>query len=185
MYAKHETLNFTGSIKDRMALHILERAHATGAIGAGDSIAEATSGNTGIALAAIGRALGHTVRIYMPDWMSHERVLVIRSLGAEVVPVSREEGGFLASVERAREYAAENEGVFLPLQFDNQANVEAHFETTGPELLAQLEAVGERPTGFVAGVGTGRDRDGGGALSEARGPGARPCTRSSRPARRP
>ena len=77
IYAKHEAYNFTGSIKDRMALYILQRAYATGDIAPGDVIAEATSGNTGISFAAIGRALGHPVRIYMPDWMSRERVLVI------------------------------------------------------------------------------------------------------------
>src|ERR1041385_7649923 len=97
VYAKHEAYNFTGSIKDRMALYILQRAYASGDVKPGDVIAEATSGNTGIAFAALGRALGHPVRIYMPDWMSRERVELIRSLGAEVVPVSHEQGGFRGS----------------------------------------------------------------------------------------
>ena len=82
VYAKHEAYNFTGSIKDRMALYILEHAYADGTIKPGDEIGEATSGNTGISFAAMGRALGHHVRIYMPDWMSRARVLVIQSLGA-------------------------------------------------------------------------------------------------------
>ena len=155
IYAKSESLNFTGSIKDRMAIHILREAYRQGAIAEGDLIAEATSGNTGIAVAAIGRALGHEVHIYMPDWMSRERVLVIESLGAKVVPVSREQGGFLGSIDMVRQRAAEEPGTFLPSQFDNQANVEAHRRTTGPEILAQLGAEGRIPTGFVAGVGTG------------------------------
>ena len=155
VYAKHETLNFTGSIKDRMALHILEHAYRNEEIRAGDVIVEATSGNTGIALAAVGRALGHPVRIYMPDWMSRERELVIKSLGAEIVPVSKDEGGFVGSIELAEAYAREHAGVFLTQQFKNEANLTAHAETTGPEILAQLGRCGRTPTAFVAGVGTG------------------------------
>ncbi len=93
IYAKSEQVNMTGSIKDRMALHILKEAYTTGRIRPGDTIAEATSGNTGIAFAAIGRALGHPVTIFMPDWMSRERQDLIRSYGAEVVLVSAEQGG--------------------------------------------------------------------------------------------
>src|SRR5499427_866614 len=155
IYAKHEAYNFTGSIKDRMALYILQRAYASGEIGPGDVIAEATSGNTGISFAAIGRALGHPVRIYMPDWMSRERVLVIQSLGAAVIPVSAELGGFLGSIRMADDFAREAGRVFRPQQFDNTANVQAHYETTGPEITAQLASLGRKPTAFVAGVGTG------------------------------
>jgi len=155
VYAKHEAYNFTGSIKDRMALYILQRAYASGEIGPGDVIAEATSGNTGISFAAIGRALGHPVRIYMPDWMSRERVLVIQSLGAAVIPVSAELGGFLGSIRMADDFAREAGRVFRPQQFDNTANVQAHYETTGPEISAQLATLDRRPTAFVAGVGTG------------------------------
>jgi cysteine synthase len=155
IYAKHEAYNFTGSIKDRMALYILQRAYASGDIAPGDVIAEATSGNTGISFAAIGRALGHPVRIYMPDWMSRERVLVIQSLGAAVIPVSAELGGFLGSIRMADEFARESGQVFRPQQFDNTANVQAHYETTGPEITEQLATLGKTPTAFVAGVGTG------------------------------
>ena len=121
-----------------MALYILQRAYASGEIAPGDVIAEATSGNTGISFAAIGRALGHPVRIYMPDWMSRERVLVIQSLGAAVIPVSAELGGFLGSIRMADDFAREAGRVFRPQQFDNTANVQAHYETTGPEITAQL-----------------------------------------------
>jgi cysteine synthase A len=155
IYGKYEALNFTGSIKDRMALTILERAYAAGEIEPGDEIAEATSGNTGIAFAAMGRALGHKVRIYMPDWMSRERVLVIQSLGAAVIPVSHEQGGFLGSIRMADEFARDTPRVFRPRQFDSAENVFAHYDTTAPELLLQLDAIGRSPTAFVAGVGTG------------------------------
>ncbi|MEZ6017418.1 MAG: cysteine synthase family protein [Planctomycetota bacterium] len=170
VYAKHETRNFTGSIKDRMALHILTEAYRAQALRPGDEIVEATSGNTGIAMAAIGRVFEHQVRIYMPDWMSRERKLLIQSLGAEIVPVSREEGGFLGSIALAERYAREHERVFLPRQFDNQANVMAHYSSTGPELLAQLAALDLEPTGFVAGVGTGGTVMGVGKLLRERVP---------------
>ena len=155
IYAKFEAGNLTGSIKDRMALHILQSAYERGEIERGDMIVEASSGNTGIAFAAVGRALGHPVRIYMPDWMSRERSLVIESLGATVVPVSAAEGGFPGSIALADRYAAEHDHAFSPHQFDNRANVEAHRQTTGPELLAQVRSLGLTPTAFVAGVGTG------------------------------
>lgn len=155
IHAKYEISNFTGSIKDRMALHMLCEAYRQGSIHQGDTIAEATSGNTGISFSAIGRVLGHPVRIYMPDWMSQERVDLIQSLGANVVPVSVEDGGFLGSIEMADTFAASQAGVFRPQQFSSQANLAAHERSTGPELLEQLAQRSERPTAFVAGVGTG------------------------------
>jgi len=145
----------TGSIKDRMALYIMQKAYETGAIKPGDMIAEATSGNTGISFSAIGRALGHPVTIFMPDWMSRERVDLILSLGAKVNPVTKEEGGFLGSIRKSEELAKAEENVFLPCQFSNSANVSAHFETTGPEIWWQLVFKSLKPDAFVAGVGTG------------------------------
>jgi cysteine synthase A len=112
-------------------------------------------GNTGISFSAIGRALGHRVRIYMPDWMSHERVQLMHGLGAEVIPVSKAQGGFVGAVELARQYAVDNEHVFLPRQFDNPDNIEAHEMMTGPEIETQLRAFGVEADAFVAGVGTG------------------------------
>ena len=155
IFAKYEQKNMTGSTKDRMALWILRRALRSGELKAGDTIAEATSGNTGISFAAMGRAMGHPVRIYMPDWMSRERVSLILSLGAEVIPVSHEQGGFKGSIELANRYAVEHAGVFLPHQFDNPANAEAHERTTGPEIIDQLESRGLAADAFIAGVGTG------------------------------
>ena len=155
IYAKYEQLNLTGSIKDRMALHIVRQAYRSGKLRDGDTIAEATSGNTGIAFAAVGRALGHPVRIYMPDWMSRERKDLVKSYGAEIVEVSKEKGGFLGSIRMAEDFARERSDVFLPEQFSNVANIEAHECTTGPEICSQLESAGLRPDAFVAGVGTG------------------------------
>ena len=155
VYAKYESMNMTGSVKDRMACHILGEAYAQGRLQPGDTIVEASSGNTGIAFAALGAALGHPVRIYMPDWMSREREQLIRSLGADVVGVSAVDGGFVGAVRAAERFAAEHERVFLPRQFENEANVRAHAIGTGPEILLQMEAFGCNPTAFVAGVGTG------------------------------
>ncbi len=155
IYAKAEHYNLTGSIKDRMALNILRCGYATGALKPGDTIAEATSGNAGIAMAALGRALGHPVRIYMPDWMSEERKCLLRSLGAELVLLSREEGGFLGAIAATETLAEQRDDVFLPRQFANCDNCNAHEATTGPEILSQLGSIGQRPDAFVAGVGTG------------------------------
>ena len=155
IFAKYEQKNMTGSIKDRMALWILRRARESGALKPGDTIAEATSGNTGISFAAMGRALGHPVRIYMPDWMSRERVGLILSLGAEVIPVSSAQGGFRGSIALAEDYAHTHPNVFLPLQFDNPANIGAHEHTTGPEIAAQLGFEGMPCHAFIAGIGTG------------------------------
>jgi cysteine synthase A len=155
LYAKAENLNMTGSIKDRMAFHILEQGYARGILKPGNLIIEATSGNTGIAFAAIGRALGHPVTIFMPSYMSEERINLIRSLGAEIVLVSREGGGFLGSIRRAEDLAETTEGAFLPRQFSNEDNIEAHYRMTGPEIWWQLRFHSLYPDAFVAGVGTG------------------------------
>jgi cysteine synthase A len=155
IYAKAENLNMTGSIKDRMAFHILKRAYETGTLVPGGLIIEATSGNTGIAFSAIGRALGHPVTIFMPNWMSFERINLIRSLGSMIHLVSAEEGGFLGSIRLSEELAARTPGSFLPRQFSNEHNVEAHYLTTGPEIWWQLNFHGLRPDAFIAGVGTG------------------------------
>ena len=173
IYAKQESLNFTGSIKDRMALFIMERAYRTGTIQPGDRVAEATSGNTGISFSAVGRALGHPVTIFMPDWMSIERISLISSFGATIVPVSRAQGGFLGSIKLSEDLAASDPHVFLPQQFANEANVEAHYRTTGPEILAQLGSAGITPDAFIAGVGTGGTVMGVGRFLKERHPGVK------------
>lgn len=154
IYAKCEHYNLTGSIKDRMALYILQQAYRQELIAPGDRIVEATSGNTGIAFAAIGKALGHQVQIIMPDWLSRERIDIIQSLGAEIRLVSKAEGGFLGSIRLAEE-AALSGGVFLPRQFENEFNSLAHQVTTGPEIWRDLQHYRLKPDAFIAGVGTG------------------------------
>lgn len=155
LYAKAENMNMTGSIKDRMALHILTEGYTKGTLKPGEHVVEATSGNTGISIAAIGRAMGHPLTIFMPDWMSKERINLIQSLGANITLISKEEGGFLGSIERAEERATKAENIFLPRQFSNKDNIEAHAATTGPEIWWQLRFHNLLPDAFVAGVGTG------------------------------
>lgn len=154
VYAKAEYFNLTGSIKDRVAHFILKEAYKSGKIKPGDTIAEATSGNTGISFSAMGSFLGHPVVIFMPDWMSRERISLMESFGAKVRLVSHEEGGFLGSISMAEEMG-KNENVFLPEQFSNPDNSLAHELYTAEEIVNQLKKLGLSPDGVVAGVGTG------------------------------
>lgn len=154
VYAKAEYYNLTGSIKDRLALHVFRRAYEKGEIKPGDRVLEATSGNTGISFSAIGAYLGHEVVIYMPNWMSQERKNLIGAYGATIIEVSKEEGGFVGSIAMADE-AGSKPGNYLPHQFSNGDNVEAHYLTTGPEIERNLAAYGKKLAGFVGGVGTG------------------------------
>jgi len=155
IYVKCENYNLTGSIKDRMALYILQQAYHQNKIKPSDIIVEATSGNTGIAFSAIGKALGHQVKIIMPNWLSKERIDIIKSLGADVLLISKEEGGFLGSIALSEKMAAEDASVFLPQQFENLYNAEAHEKTTAKEIWMQLQSVDITPDAFIAGVGTG------------------------------
>ncbi|MBS1946292.1 MAG: cysteine synthase family protein [Bacteroidetes bacterium] len=155
VYVKCEHYNLTGSIKDRMALYILQRAYEHLLIKPEDIIVEATSGNTGISFSAIGKALGHEVKIIMPNWLSKERIDIIRSLGAEVILVSKKEGGFLGSIALSEKMAKDDNRVFLPKQFENIYNAEAHEKTTAKEIWMQLQSIDMSPEAFVAGVGTG------------------------------
>jgi cysteine synthase A len=173
VYAKLESMNWTGSVKDRMALHILRRGYESGALRPGAMVVEATSGNTGISFAALGRALGHPVAIFMPDWMSAERIALIRSLGAEIHLVSAAAGGFLGSIAKSEALAASIPDAFLPRQFSNTHNSEAHELTTGPEIYTQLGVAGLEPDAVVAGVGTGGTIMGVGRFLRAHHPGVR------------
>ena len=154
VYAKAEMFNFSGSIKDRMALSILRKASSTGKLSPGQRIVEATSGNAGIAISAIARALGHPVTIFMPDWMSDERKALLGSYGCDLRLVSKDEGGFLGSIAMAEAMERDN-GAFLPRQFSNEDNCRAHYCGTAAELWSQLAQDGAEIGGFVAGVGTG------------------------------
>jgi cysteine synthase A len=171
IYVKCENYNLTGSIKDRMALYILQQAYRQNKITPGDTIVEATSGNTGIAFSAIGKALGHEVKIIMPNWLSKERIDIIKSLGAEVILISKEEGGFLGSIALSEKMAAEDKNIYLPQQFENRYNAEAHEKTTAKEIWVQLQSVDLTPDAFVAGVGTGGTVMGMGQYLRKRNPG--------------
>lgn len=155
IFAKAEQYNLTGSIKDRMALHIIKKAYESSALKDGDTIAEATSGNTGISFSAIGTSLGHPVIIFMPNWMSQERMNLITGYGASIQLVSPEQGGFVGSIHMAEDLVTKKENVFLPCQFSNKDNVEAHYLSTGPEIWYQLKHLNLKPDAIVAGVGTG------------------------------
>ena len=153
--AKYEAWNFSGSIKDRMALQILKSAYQLNTIKPGDTIVEATSGNTGIAFAAMGAFLGHPVQIYMPDWLSEERKRILRFYGAELFEMSVEDGGFLKCIDLAAK-KSQKKGYFGPKQFDNSWNVLAHINSTAPEFenALKMNNLGELDI-FISGMGTG------------------------------
>ena len=155
IYSKLEYYNYTGSIKDRMALHIIKKSYENKELTPNDTIIEATSGNTGISFSSIGTYLGHKVVIYMPDWMSDERKKLLRGFGAEINLVYKEDGGFLKCIYITEEIAKNNKNVFLPKQFSNKYNTEAHYCSTGPEILNTLKKHNLTPSAFIAGVGTG------------------------------
>ena len=150
IYTKLEFYNFTGSIKDRMALHIIKKERENGNLREGQPIVEVTSGNTGIAFSGIGALFGHDVHIFMPDWVSLERRQLIEMYGAHVHLVSKEEGGFKKALELADNFAKEIDA-YKPLQFDNELNVEAQYNTTGKEIIDAVPDV----NAFVSGIGTG------------------------------
>lgn len=154
IFSKLEYYNLSGSVKDRMAFSILEKAYSSGQIKPNDTIVEATSGNTGIAFCALGAYLNNPVVIYMPDWMSEERKKLISSYGANIRLVTKKEGGFLGSIDLVNEYK-DKEGYFLPSQFDNEENVLGQYKLLGKELVENLKSLNLSCDGFVAGVGTG------------------------------
>lgn len=151
MYAKYEAFQLTGSIKDRVAYYMIKKAKESGVLKDGMPIIEATSGNTGISLSAQGKYFGHDVYIFMPDWVSKERVQLMKSFGANVFLVSRKDGGFEKCLQKAKDLA-ENLGGFWINQFSNENNFLAHYETTAEEIIRDLD---EEIGGFVSGVGTG------------------------------
>ena len=152
IYAKLEMFNVTGSIKDRVAYYIIKNAKERRILKDNMPIIEATSGNTGISLSALGAYYKHPVYIFMPDWASKERIELMKLYGANITLISKEEGGFIKCVEEAKKLAKELNG-FLANQFENEDNILAHYETTGKEILEQLKE--KKIGGFVSGVGTG------------------------------
>lgn len=152
IYVKLEQYNLTGSIKDRMALYIITEEKKNKILKDKMPIIEATSGNTGISFAAIGAKLDHPVYIFMPDWVSIERIKLMEMFGAKVTLVSKEEGGFKKCIELADKLAREING-YRPNQFSNYLNTRCHYLSTGREIIEQLSIV--TPGGFVSGIGSG------------------------------
>lgn len=152
IYTKLEMFNLTGSIKDRVAYYMIKNAKEKGVLKENIPIIEATSGNTGISLSALGAYYKHPVYIFMPDWASKERIELMKLYGANIKLISKEEGGFIKCVEEAKKLAKELNG-FLANQFENEDNILAHYETTGKEIVEQLKE--KEIGGFVSGVGTG------------------------------
>ncbi|MGE5243459.1 MAG: PLP-dependent cysteine synthase family protein [Betaproteobacteria bacterium] len=151
LYAKAEWQNPGGSVKDRAAARMILEGEASGALGPGRTILDATSGNTGIAYAMIGAARGYRVRLCLPANASPERKQILGAYGAELVLTDPLEGSDGAIREARRLHAADPDRYFYPDQYNNDANWQAHYDTTGPEIIEQT---GGRITHFVASLGT-------------------------------
>ena len=152
IYAKLEFFNPGGSVKDRIALAMVEDAEEKGILKPGSTIIEPTSGNTGIGLALVGAVKGYNVVLVMSENMSTDRRMILESYGAKT-ELSRAEFGMEGTIEKAEEILAKNPDYFMPQQFNNPANPETHRKTTGPEIVAAMK--GEPLDIFVAGIGTG------------------------------
>ncbi|MEA2038684.1 MAG: cysteine synthase A [Thermodesulfobacteriota bacterium] len=169
IYVKAEFLNPGGSVKDRVALAMLEGAERDGHLKPGSIIVEPTSGNTGIGIALVGRMKGYSVRIVMPAGMSEERKKLIRALGADLILTS-DEDGIPGAVQKAREIADQDPHVFIPQQFENPDNPRVHYEETAREIWRQM---GGEIAAFVTGVGSGGTLQGIGSFLKEHKPGVK------------
>ena len=169
VFAKAEFLNPGGSIKDRVALAMIEGAERDGRLRPDSILVEPTSGNTGIGVALVGRLKGYTVRIVMPEGMSEERKKLIKALGAELILTPKDEG-IGGAVRRTKEMAAADLRIYVPNQFENPDNPRIHYEQTAPELWRQM--TGDIAC-FVAGVGSGGTLQGVGKFLREHKPGVR------------
>ncbi len=152
IFAKFETYSPSGSVKDRIAVYILNHAEKNGLLKPGDTLVEATSGNTGIAFALMSAERGYNIKIVMPCNMSDERKSMLRMLGAELIEVG--EGDFDGAIA-LRDKLAEENGWFNTNQFHNPLNIECHAKTTGKEIVNHLSELRREPAAFVSGTGTG------------------------------
>lgn len=166
LLGKLESFNLTGSVKDRIALNMIKQAEMQGVLKEGSIIVEATSGNTGIGLAAIGTAKGYEVILVMPETMTVERRQLMKAYGAKIELTSGALG-MKGAIARSLEMKAENDKVFIPSQFDNLANPAVHYETTGPEIYRDTEGHVDI---FIAGVGTGGTITGAGRFLKEKNP---------------
>ncbi|MEK4508074.1 cysteine synthase A [Paenibacillus sp. FSL K6-2524] len=169
IYVKLEYQNPGSSVKDRIAISIVEEAEKAGQLKPGGTIVEATSGNTGIGLALVAAAKGYKAIIVMPETMSIERRNLLRAYGAELVLTPGSEG-MNGAVKKSQEILAENPEYFFADQFGNQANVKIHRETTGPEIVEAIESLDGQLDAFVAGIGTGGTISGAGEVLKKRFP---------------
>ena len=169
VFGKAEFLNPGGSVKDRIAVAMIEGAERRGQLRPGSIIVEPTSGNTGIGVALVGRLKGYQVRIVMPEGMSEERKKIIRALGAELILIPDHEG-IAGAVEHVRKMQAEDARVYVPQQFENPDNPRVHYEETAHELWKQLSG---NIAAFVAGVGSGGTLQGVGRFLKERKPEAK------------
>ncbi|REK58941.1 MAG: cysteine synthase A [Thermobacillus sp.] len=163
IYVKLEYQNPGASVKDRIAISMIEEAEKEGRIKPGDTIVEPTSGNTGIGLAMVAAAKGYRAVLVMPETMSIERRNLLRAYGAELVLTPGSEG-MNGAVRKAEELVAQNPSWFMPQQFKNPANVKIHRETTGPEIVEAINSLDGKLDAFVAGVGTGGTISGAGEV---------------------
>ena len=149
-FAKLESRNPGGSVKDRVAKYLIEGAESKGLIKQGSTIIDPTSGNTGISLAMICRVKGYNLQVVMPENVSKERISILESFGAEII-FSEGEKGTNGAIDLAKKIVENDPKLFMPFQYGNSANPQAHYETTGPEIIKDLPDVDV----FVAGLGTG------------------------------
>lgn len=163
IYLKLEFQNPGASVKDRIALSMIEVAEQEGKLKPGDTIVEPTSGNTGIGLAMVAASKGYKAVLVMPETMSMERRNLLRAYGAELVLTPGPEG-MKGAIARAEQIANENDGYFMPQQFDNEANVKVHRETTGPEIVNAIKAHDGKLDAFISGIGTGGTITGAGSV---------------------
>ena len=166
IFAKLESFNPAGSAKDRVALSMIKDAEEKGILKEGSVIIEPTSGNTGVGLAALGSVRGYRVILTMPDTMSIERRNLLKAYGAELYLTDGAKG-MAGAIEKANELAKEIEGGFIPSQFENKANPDAHYRTTGPEIYEDTDGLLDI---FVASVGTGGTLSGTGKYLKEKNP---------------